>query len=229
MAKIAVCAIDTDIGKSVVTGLLARFLKTGGATVITMKPVQTGCLGKPEDILMHRRIMESDWDQWDEQGLTCPYCFPFPGSPHLAARLAGTAIDPQRLDRAMEELQAHHRWLVVEGAGGLLVPLGEELTWLEYLRERRIPVILVTSPRLGSINHTLLSLEAIRARGVYLAGLVYNLHGDHPKEIVLDSLRVFRRALGQYGFPEKVILLPDTRESQSTNWGPLLEDIEGEG
>ncbi|WP_457573652.1 dethiobiotin synthase [Desulfolithobacter sp.] len=227
MVKIAVCAIDTDIGKSVVTGLLARFLKISGTTVTTMKPVQTGCLGKPEDILMHRRIMETDWDQWDEQGLTCPYCLPFPGSPHLAARLADTAIDPQRLDQAMDELEAHHQWLVVEGAGGLLVPLSDELTWLDYLQERHISVILVTSPRLGSINHTLLSLEAIRARGVRLSGLVYNLHGNHPKEIVLDSLRVFRRSLGQYGFAEKVILLPDTRESLSTNWAPLLADVEG--
>jgi len=219
---ITICGIDTGVGKSVVTGLLARHLLDRGKVVITQKPVQTGCNGRPEDILLHRRLMGAEWHPLDEQKLTCPYCFPFPASPHLAAELAGTAGDPEQLDRATRTLVGQVDQLIIEGAGGLLVPLTRTLLLLDYLAERSYPIILVTSPRLGSINHTLLCLEAVKQRNVQLLGLVYNLHGDHPREIVTDSLKVFKQFLCQYDFPEKVVILPDIKESRSTNWDILL-------
>lgn len=218
---VAVCGIDTGVGKSVVTGLLARHLLDHGKSAITLKLVQTGCV-KPEDILLHRRLMGIGWQPVDEQRLTCPYCFPLAASPHLAAEKAGAAIDPARLDQAADQLAGQFDQLVVEGAGGLLVPLTRSLLLLDYLQARNWPLILVTSPRLGSINHTLLCLEAIKQRQMRLLGLVYNLHGSHPPEIVNDSLRVFRDAMGRYGFPDKVVLLPDTKESRSVNWDLLL-------
>jgi dethiobiotin synthetase len=167
--------------------------------------------------------MGADWHDLDEKQLTCSYCLPFPGSPHLAAQLAGTAIDPAVIDRATDTLAAKVDRLIIEAAGGLLVPLTEELLQLDYFAERGYPIILVTSPRLGSINHTLLSLEAIRHRNIPLLGLVYNLHGDHPREIVLDTLGVLRRSLGRYGYNEKIIMLPDMRESRAANWDILLD------
>ena len=112
--------------------------------------------------------------------------------------------------------------LIIEGAGGLLVPLTRSLLLLDYLAERSYPIIMVTSPRLGSINHTLLCLEAIKHRNMQLSGLVYNLHGDHPREIVTDSLKMFKQFLDRYGFQKKVVILPDIRESRSTNWDILL-------
>lgn len=219
---IAICGIDTGVGKSIVTGLLARHLLDRGKVVITQKLVQTGCKGRPEDILLHRKLMGADWHRLDEQKLTCPYCFPFPASPHLAAQKAGTEIDPAELDRATESLSGQVDQLIIEGAGGLLVPLTRSLLLLDYLAERSYPIILVTSPRLGSINHTLLCLEAIKHRNMQLSGLVYNLHGDHPREIVTDSLKMFKQALDRYGFREKVVILPDINESRSTNWDILL-------
>ena len=83
MTTLCICGIDTNIGKSVVTGLMARFLHEQGHKVITQKPVQTGCDGQSEDILTHRRLMETGWLEEDEQRLTCPYNFSFPGSPPL--------------------------------------------------------------------------------------------------------------------------------------------------
>lgn len=194
--------------------------------MITQKLVQTGCPDStPEDILLHRHLMGQTWNAEDQAGLTCPYCFPFSASPHLAAHLSGTAIDPQILTLATETLAGRFDRVLVEGAGGLMVPLTEEITLLDYLAERAYPMILVTSPRLGSINHTLLSLEAIRKRNITLLGLVYNLHGDTPREIVRDSLAIFRSAMPRYGFPPRIILLPDSSESRSTNWNPLLEPL----
>uniref|UniRef100_UPI00405606D2 dethiobiotin synthase n=1 Tax=Candidatus Electronema sp. TaxID=2698783 RepID=UPI00405606D2 len=218
---VAVCGIDTGVGKSVVTGMLARHLRERGASVMTMKLAQTGCT-EPEDIRLHRRLMGIGWQPEDEQRLTCPYCFPLAASPHLAAEKAGAAIDPARLDQAADKLAGQFGQLVVEGAGGLLVPLTRSLLLLDYLQARDWPLLLVTSPRLGSINHTLLCLEAVKQRQMRLRGLVYNLHGSHPPEIVSDSLRIFRDALAKYGFPEKIVLLPNLKESRAANWNALL-------
>ncbi len=220
---ITICGIDTGVGKSIVTGLLARHLLDQGNVVITQKLVQTGCSGRPEDILLHRRLMGADWHRLDEERLTCPCCLPFAGSPHLAAELAGSKIEPGELDKATQQLAGQVDQLIIEGAGGLLVPLTSSLLLLDYLAERSYPIILVTSPRLGSINHTLLCLEAIRNRNMQLMGLVYNLHGEHPREIVTDSLKMFKLFLGRYGFPKKIVILPDINESRSTNWSILLD------
>ncbi len=219
---LAICGIDTGVGKSIVSGLLARHLLEQGKSTITLKLVQTGCTGRSEDILLHRKLMGIDWQTVDEQGLTCPYIFPLPASPHLAAEQAGTEIDPARLNQSADGLAAQFEQLIIESAGGLLVPLTRSLLFLDYLQQRGWPLLLVTSPRLGSINHTLLSLEAIKQRGMKLLGLVYNLHGNHPPAIVHDSLRVFQDALGKYGFPEKIVLLPDLKESRSVSWDTLL-------
>ncbi|MFZ5798357.1 MAG: ATP-dependent dethiobiotin synthetase BioD [Desulfobulbus sp.] len=222
MPTLCLCGIDTGIGKSVTTGLMARYLIEQGQPVITQKLVQTGCAERPEDILLHRRLMECGWLEEDEARLTCPYCFPFPASPHLAARLAGTTIDPARISRATRTLAQRFEWLLLEGAGGLLVPLQEELSLLDYLAAEGHPLVLVTSPRLGSINHTLLSLEILRARGLRLAGLVYNLFHGAPGEIVQDSLRLFARALPRYGFPENIVVLPTWPHAHRVDWQRLL-------
>ena len=219
---IVICGIDTGVGKSVVTGLLARHLLDKGRKVITQKPVQTGCDGQPEDILLHRKLMGTEWHSLDEQQLTCPYCFPFPASPHLAAKLAGTEIDPAELDRTTDILAGQVDQLIIEAAGGLLVPLNPALMLIDYLASRFYPVILVTTPRLGSINHTLLAIEAIKHRDMQLLGIVYNLYGNHPPEIVKDSMQVFKQALNRYGFPEKIMIMPDIKESRSGNWDMLV-------
>jgi dethiobiotin synthetase len=114
---------------------------------------------------------------------------------------------------------------LVEGAGGLLVPLSSELLLLDYLKEKKYPLVLVTSSKLGSINHTRLSLEAIKSRQIQLLGLVYNLHNPSTLAIVQDSLNECRRALKEYGMDSPVIIMPDTGETQSINWTPLLATL----
>jgi dethiobiotin synthetase len=223
---IAIGGIDTDVGKSFVTGLLARYLVQRGRTVTTLKLVQTGCRGIADDIQLHRKLMGQDMTDFDRDGTTCPYVFPFPASPSLSARMADTAIIAGVLDQAMATLQSHYEWLLVEGAGGLLVPLNDNLLLLDYLAAKASPMILVSSPRLGSINHTRLSLEAIRSRHIPLLGLVYNLYGEHPKEIVQDSLRECRKALEDYGFADRIVIVPDTKESTAAAWQPLVTAAE---
>ena len=179
-----VTGIDTDAGKSIVTGVLARALSARGERVITQKFIQTGCDGLSEDIETHRRIMGIGLLPEDEDGTTCPIVFTYPASPHLAAAIDGRDID----------------LTLIEGAGGLYVPLSEAYQTIDYVAEHGLPVALVTSPRLGSINHTLLSLEACRNRNIEVAAVAYNLYPPAPEPIVRDT-RTYLKAYLADRFP----------------------------
>jgi dethiobiotin synthetase len=222
MPTFCICGIDTGIGKSVAAGLMARYLLYKDEKVITQKIVQTGCTERSQDILAHRKLMEVGWLDVDEKKLTCPYCFPFPGSPHLAAFLSGKTINPAIITAAREQLSELYDWVLMEGVGGLMVPLTENMTILDYLATEKIPIILVTSSRLGSINHTLMSLEVIRSRNLDLAGIVYNTFQKSPPEIVKDSCKVFSRALNTYGFKNKIVFLPQWPENKNIDWQPIF-------
>lgn len=207
-----ITGIDTDIGKTVVTGLIGRYLVGRGLRVISQKVVQTGCTGVSEDILQHRQIMGCEVLDEDRQGLTCPYVFSTPCSPHLAARLEGRTIEPEVIERATDRLCATYDVVLLEGAGGLLVPLTEDITFLDYLEMKDYPLILVSSPRLGSINHTLSALEVLSRRHLQLCGIVYNRFQEKDQRISEDSAEVFSRSLKKYGFPDCVI--PVDRHSE---------------
>jgi len=202
MATFFVTGIDTGIGKTIATGLAARYLHRQGKKVITQKLVQTGQHGSiSEDILEHRHLMGTLTSVEDSRGLTCPYSFAYPASPHFAASLEKTVIEPKKLARATEILQNHYDYVLLEGAGGFLVPLAPDLWIGDYIEQRGYPVILVTSGRLGSINHTLLTIEAIRRRNLSLACLVFNQHPPEDEAISNDSLALFRKI-----FPHVVVL-----------------------
>ncbi|WP_419174858.1 dethiobiotin synthase [Desulfosediminicola sp.] len=197
---IAITGIDTDIGKTIATGLIGRGLLEAGRSVITHKAVQTGCDDVSEDIVAHRNIMGLPRQQVDLDGKTCSYLFPVPCSPHLAARLAKRSIDPKKITRDARELSMHYQFVLLEGAGGLFVPLTEEVTLIDYFSEEKVPVILVSSSRLGSLNHTLASLEALHNRSMSLSGVVYNRHDDSDLRIAEDSLDMISSNLRKYGF-----------------------------
>jgi len=195
-----VSGIDTDIGKTIATGVMARALLGAGIRVITQKFVQTGCQGLSEDIVRHREIMGIPLQDVDEAGITCPFIFPVPCSPHLAARLAGSKIDTRHIFAQTRQLSRQYDIVLLEGAGGLLVPVSEDVTFLDWLQDTGLPVILVTSSRLGSINHTLAAFEVLAGRGVELAGVVYNIDPATDTRISDDSRRIIEDAIGRYSF-----------------------------
>ena len=190
MSEYFISAIDTDAGKSIATGLLARFLHQKGKSVITFKPAQTGCEGIAEDILTHRKLAGMNVLPEDQSGETCPYVFPVPASPHLSAEMADSRIDAVKIDACLENLRAKYDNILIEGAGGLMVPLNRDLLFVDWAAKHNLPLILVTSGRLGSINHTLLSLDAATARGIKVAGIIYNLYPQGEPHITTDSLKV---------------------------------------
>ena len=193
--------IDTGIGKTVATGRLAAKLMRQGFSVITQKIVQTGCTGISDDILVHRRLQNLPLLPEDTDGTTCPYLFGYPCSPHLAARMAGVRIDPAVINRATAKLAERYDYVLLEGAGGLAVPLDDTLTTLDFIRAQAYPVVLVTSGRLGSINHTLLSLAACRQQGIAVEMLIYNRFPPADPLIERETAEYLQRYLRQH-FPQ---------------------------
>ena len=190
-----VTGIDTGIGKTIATGLMARSFLKNGINVITQKMVQTGCVKVSEDIVKHREIMGIDLLHVDKEGTTCPYLFEVPCSPHLAAQLEDTRIDCMLINQATLKLQEQFDVVFLEGAGGLSVPLGDDFTILDFVEEHQYPLVIVTSSRLGSINHTLNALEIARSRKLVVAAVVYNVVEDTDIRIVRDSRDVIERYL----------------------------------
>lgn len=206
---IAITAIDTDLGKTLVTGLLAKYLLAQGQRVITQKICQTGAGGAAApDISAHRNIMGIELTDEDINGLTCPYLFKEPCSPHLAAQLENTRIDCDRITAATQQLASNYDVVLLEGVGGLMVPLLPELTLADYLQECGYDLILVSFARLGSINHTLATLEIMSNRRMNLRGMVYNRFMDSTATIAADSRDCFTRYLSKYGYPPKIVDLP---------------------
>ncbi|HBN54115.1 MAG TPA: dethiobiotin synthase [Stenotrophomonas sp.] len=199
---IFVGGIDTEIGKTVATGWLARQWIEQGREVITQKLVQTGCVGASDDILLHRRLMGCGLFDEDRDGATMPALYAYPASPHLAAQLEGRVLDLDAIAGATARLRARYGTVLVEGAGGLMVPLTAQLLTIDYVARQGWPVILVTSGRLGSINHTLLSLEAIAARGIALHGIAWNSRDDGSDEVVAAESRRYIRQWMQARFPQ---------------------------
>ena len=174
--------------------------------MITQKLVQTGItidpdsgeLGIADDIVTHRRLMGIDLQPVDLNFSTCPYRFQKPASPHLALKLENKTIDPTVITTATKRLQEQYDVVLLEGAGGLLVPITEDLLTLDYIAEQGYPVMLVTSGRLGSINHTLLSLEAITSRGLTVHSVIYNSIHNTDDEIVISTKAFLKNYLNEH-------------------------------
>lgn len=187
-----VMGIDTEIGKTFATGLIARYFLKNRQSPVTLKIVQTGCEEISEDIVEHRELMGVELYPEDKNSLTCPYLFKLPASPHLSARLENKKIDPAKITDSYKKLQKKYSPILLEAAGGLMVPLYEDFTILDYAKELKLPIILISSARLGSINHTLLSLKALIAEGLKVQGIVYNHFPKSDPFITEDSIKTLK-------------------------------------
>lgn len=194
---IFISGIHTDAGKSYSTGHFARSLMEQGQKVATLKFIQTGNIGQSEDIAIHRRIMGTELPE-DASGLTAPQIFSYPCSPQLAAEIDNRPIDLNAIDSAIQTLSERYDTVLVEGAGGLMVPLADDFWTIDYIASRGLPVALVTNGSLGSINHTLLSLAALERRAIPLHSVIYNTHFDSSDpRIAADTVGFIRRYLAE--------------------------------
>ena len=203
-----ISGIDTGVGKTVATGLMARYLVKRGVKTVTLKLVQTGNYARSEDIEAHRSIMGVGMLQEDREGLTAPQVFCFPASAHLAAKLEGRIVDLDKIRDAARVLADRFEIVLVEGAGGLAVPLTEDLLTVDFVRDGGWPVILVTSGRLGSLSQTVLALEAVAARGMRMVGTVYNWDASTDPVIDTDTPRMIVKHLGRLGHSTALVKVP---------------------
>ena len=204
-SRLFVTATDTDAGKSYATGWLANKIAADNRKVITQKFIQTGNREFSEDIQVHRKIMGTGLLPADLLHITAPIIMSYPASPELAARIDGVEIDLGIVDQATKTLLAEYDTVIVEGAGGLMVPIKGDYLTIDYIRERNIPAVLVTNGKLGSINHTLLSLRAISDSGIDLFAVIYNPYFDKDKIIAEDTRNYIRGWLRSH-FPDTLFM-----------------------
>ncbi|QZE13715.1 dethiobiotin synthase [Halosquirtibacter laminarini] len=204
-----ISGIDTDCGKTIATGILAKSIAANGTSIITQKFVQTGCTDFSEDITKHREVMGIDPTIEDLNHTTAPIIFSTPVSPHLASEIDKRELDIKKVYASMNDLEEKYEYNLLEGAGGLMVPITRSYNTLDFIKDSGIPLILVSSSKLGSINHTLISLELIKHYQINLKGVLYNHLPDTHDLMIRDSARVIKTYLKD-NFPEShFIEIPD--------------------
>lgn len=189
MKGLFVTGTDTGSGKTIISGLLARYLSGKGHNVITQKWIATGCrAGFAEDVRLHCKIMHRKAGELkDYFKLICPYTFKTPSSPHLASKIENRPIRPEKIVNTFRALSRDFDFVIAEGIGGALVPYNEKGLVIDVARRLDLPVLLVAANKLGAINHTLLTIEALRRRKIRILGIIFNNQENEDKLIIKDN------------------------------------------
>ncbi|HEY3198574.1 MAG TPA: dethiobiotin synthase [Nitrospirales bacterium] len=166
-----VTGTDTGVGKTIATGVLAVSLREVGVNAGVMKPVETG--------VTPRRRSDSEWlmsvaPSDDPCELVAPYRLRASAAPMVAAAAEDLTIDLMCIRSAFEQLASRHDCVLIEGVGGALVPLTPDILVADLIQHLRLPVLIVARSGLGSINHTLLTVECLKSRGIPILGVLFN-------------------------------------------------------
>lgn len=172
---IFITGTDTDVGKTVVAAGLALALKARGINVGVMKPIATGCHGVSEERLVSAdavALFEAAENEFP--ALTNPSRYRNPLAPNVAATIEKREVDIAHIKEAYLELQNHYDYIIVEGVGGLMVPITKDYFVSNLIRDFNLPVLIVARSSLGTINHTLLTVDAAMIRGFDVRGIIFN-------------------------------------------------------
>lgn len=183
MSAILITGTDTNVGKTWVACAIAEALRARGRRVGVMKPVETGVVDAPEDAERLRRAA-GDPAPLDD---VCPYRFRAPLAPAVAAGLEGRAVDLDRLVSLIARRRTSVDVLLVEGAGGLLVPIVGQATFLDLARRAGLPLVIVAANRLGTVNHTALTARVARAEGLSVVGFALSQSAPATDESVASN------------------------------------------
>jgi dethiobiotin synthetase len=170
-----VTGTDTDVGKTYFASLLVRALRKSGLDCVAMKPI---CCGDRTD----SELLHAACEQTISIDEVNPVWLRTPAAPLIAARLERREIDLEQIRRTFRKLNASHRGLIVEGAGGWLVPVRSDYLMSDLAADFGLPVVVVVRNKLGALNHTLLTVQSIRARGLDCAGIILN-HMDVDSDV----------------------------------------------
>ncbi|MDG5815257.1 dethiobiotin synthase [Chitinispirillales bacterium ANBcel5] len=199
---------DTDIGKTYVARVLADTFASLGQKVSYMKPVQTGCYQNGSGDLRAPDadfVFKGDAEMVLPYEVHVPYRFEPACSPHLAAQMKGVSICADHLKKCLDAISRKADITIIEGAGGVMVPLTENYFMLELIKRFTSPALLVTSGKLGTLNHTRLSVDSLKSAGVAVSGAVVNNPEKKCKDFIYsDNLKMIE----QFLIPSPVLELP---------------------
>jgi dethiobiotin synthetase len=196
MRGLFVSGTDTGVGKSIVAAAICAALTARGERVAAFKPVVTGLAEPESDFPPDHELLAGAAGGGQSPTDVAPYRYDPPLSPHLAAELAGMTIEPARLVATARALSADVDALIAEGVGGLLVPITIGYLIRDLARDLGMPVIVAARTGLGTINHTLLTVEAARAVGLEVAGIVMTPWPAKPAPIELSNRSTVERLAG---------------------------------
>jgi dethiobiotin synthetase len=207
---LVITGTDTGVGKTTVAAAMARLFREQGIKAGVLKPVETGCEGhdlKPRDGLCLARAAgvgldfegcEDDDKPWTTAAVddVVPWRFSAPLAPEEAARAAGAQITVDRIYQAMDRWMERADLVIVETAGGLMVPVNPRFTFADLMVGLELPVLVVARNRLGVVNHALLTVEALRSRNLEPLALVLNSLDKSPDQSAATNAEVIRRHAG---------------------------------
>lgn len=174
MKSFFITATDTGVGKTTITASIATLLKSQGIDVGVMKPFATGTQQKTGYKSKDVAILADSIQCKDPEELINPYFFPIPASPYSAANKLNLSIDTSLVLQCFEKLHVAHQTVLVEGIGGILTPILKDYCVADLIKEMNLGIIIVASSRLGTINHTLMTINAAKDFGLHIHGIIIN-------------------------------------------------------
>jgi dethiobiotin synthetase len=203
-----VTGTDTGVGKTVIAGAIAHSLRQRGRRVAVLKPVATGCVRRREGLVSEdAEFLAHCADSPHPLDLICPQRYAEPLAPAVAAERAKQPLDWSAVQRSIDLMSRDTDVMVVEGVGGLMVPLDEAgHAVLDFATWLRLPAVVVARPSLGTINHTLLTVSALRGAGVKVAGVVINRYPPENTDIATETNP---RAIEKWGKVPLLAIVPD--------------------
>ncbi len=209
MHSLCIVGTDTDAGKTIITAGVANYLAQKNIKFSVQKWVSTGdkknfsidlsftinSLDAPENTSI-TKISNMNIPSNIDYRLLNPFSFKFPASPHLSADLEKIRINPNKIISAFLKLQKQNEFVLVEGVGGILVPINKKTLLIDIIAELNIPVVIVTKNVLGTINHTLLTINALKNYKIPIVGLIFNNFIKEKKTIMEDNIKIIHKFSG---------------------------------
>ncbi|MEI7473491.1 MAG: dethiobiotin synthase [bacterium] len=191
--NIFITGTDTDVGKTVVTAGIAAVMQSLGYSVGVYKPVQSGAVKKNNEYFSPDLCFVNLIDPHIKT--KCSYYFNYPVSPYLAAIIEKVSVDKKKLLQDYNEFRNECDFILVEGAGGLLVPIYHDYLMANLAKDLQTPLVIVAKPDLGTINHTLLTIEAAKSRNIQIAGVIISNYPQNTKDIAMRTASHFIKEL----------------------------------
>jgi dethiobiotin synthetase len=214
---------DTGVGKTLVAGAIADWFRRHGARVAVLKPVATGCVRRREGLVSEdAEFLAHCADARHPLDLICPQRYAESLAPAVAADRAGQPVDWSAIQRAIDLMSRDSDVIIVEGVGGIMVPLDDRHTVLDLVQWLRLPSVVVARPGLGTINHTILTVNALRG-ATYVAGVVVN---RYPADGAGVAEELNLRAIEKWGRTPLLCVVPEEKNPGSRLGAGVLAAVD---